>query len=86
MFWAHRRSILTMIAAWYQERGAGVEPGGIAGRSWYTSLGHCVEIWSVSQVVVPCNSLGSLSSGRTLLRTRFGRDNLDARVKDHASF
>jgi len=32
--------------AWYQERGAGVEPGGIAGRSWYTSLGHCIEIWS----------------------------------------
>ncbi|KAI9570524.1 ThuA-like domain-containing protein [Boletus coccyginus] len=32
--------------AWYQERGAGVEPGGIPGRSWYTSLGHCIEIWS----------------------------------------
>jgi len=32
--------------AWYQERGAGVEPGGIAGRSWYTGLGHCIEIWS----------------------------------------
>ncbi|KAF8134996.1 ThuA-like domain-containing protein, partial [Boletus edulis] len=32
--------------AWYQERGAGVEPGGIAGRSWYTCLGHCIEIWS----------------------------------------
>ncbi|KAH7925479.1 class I glutamine amidotransferase-like protein [Leucogyrophana mollusca] len=32
--------------AWYQERGAGVESGGIAGRSWYTGLGHCIEIWS----------------------------------------
>ncbi|KIJ66650.1 hypothetical protein HYDPIDRAFT_149474 [Hydnomerulius pinastri MD-312] len=32
--------------AWYQERGAGVEEGGIAGRSWYTGLGHCIEIWS----------------------------------------
>ena len=41
-----------MVAAWYQERGAGVEPGGIAGRSWYTGLGHCAEIWSVSQIVV----------------------------------
>ncbi|KIJ14284.1 hypothetical protein PAXINDRAFT_79565 [Paxillus involutus ATCC 200175] len=34
------------FTAWYQERGAGVEPGGIAGRSWYTCLGHCIEIWS----------------------------------------
>ena len=41
-----------MVAAWYQERGAGVEPGGIAGRSWYTGLGHCVEIWRASQIVV----------------------------------
>jgi len=32
--------------AWYQERGAGVQPGGTAGRSWYTSLGHSIEIWS----------------------------------------
>ncbi|EGN99082.1 hypothetical protein SERLA73DRAFT_73646 [Serpula lacrymans var. lacrymans S7.3] len=31
--------------AWYQDQGAGVESGGIAGRSWYTSLGHCIEIW-----------------------------------------
>ncbi|KAH7911355.1 ThuA-like domain-containing protein [Hygrophoropsis aurantiaca] len=32
--------------AWYQSEGAGVESGGIAGRSWYTGLGHCIEIWS----------------------------------------
>ncbi|KAG2362748.1 ThuA-like domain-containing protein [Suillus spraguei] len=32
--------------AWYQERGAGVEGHGIAGRSWFTGLGHCIEIWS----------------------------------------
>ncbi|KAH7884676.1 ThuA-like domain-containing protein [Phlebopus sp. FC_14] len=32
--------------AWYQEHGAGADPGSIAGRSWYTGLGHCTEIWS----------------------------------------
>ncbi|KZT06168.1 class I glutamine amidotransferase-like protein [Laetiporus sulphureus 93-53] len=31
--------------AWFQERGAGVQAGGIAGRSFYTSLGHCIETW-----------------------------------------
>ena len=34
--------------AWYQEKGAGVQSGGIAGRSFYTSLGHLDEIWQVS--------------------------------------
>ncbi|KAI0297244.1 class I glutamine amidotransferase-like protein [Multifurca ochricompacta] len=31
--------------AWYQERGAGVENGGILGRSFYTSLGHLNQTW-----------------------------------------
>ncbi|GBE88536.1 ThuA-like domain-containing protein [Sparassis latifolia] len=31
--------------AWYQERGAGVESTGTAGRSWYTALGHGEETW-----------------------------------------
>ncbi|KAI0032534.1 ThuA-like domain-containing protein [Vararia minispora EC-137] len=31
--------------AWYQEHGAGVSPNGIAGRSFYTSLGHLSETW-----------------------------------------
>ncbi|KAI0346591.1 class I glutamine amidotransferase-like protein [Trametopsis cervina] len=31
--------------AWFQEHGAGVEAGGIAGRSFYTSLGHTNETW-----------------------------------------
>ncbi|KAJ2922845.1 hypothetical protein H1R20_g14231, partial [Candolleomyces eurysporus] len=31
--------------AWYQERGAGVDASGIAGRSFYTSLGHLNETW-----------------------------------------
>ncbi|TFK27170.1 class I glutamine amidotransferase-like protein [Coprinopsis marcescibilis] len=31
--------------AWFQERGAGVEEGGVAGRSFYTSLGHLTETW-----------------------------------------
>ncbi|KAK0495394.1 class I glutamine amidotransferase-like protein [Armillaria luteobubalina] len=31
--------------AWYQEHGAGVESGGTAGRSFYTSLGHLNETW-----------------------------------------
>ncbi|KAK7454474.1 hypothetical protein VKT23_011230 [Stygiomarasmius scandens] len=31
--------------AWFQERGAGVEDGGTAGRSFYTSLGHLNETW-----------------------------------------
>jgi len=31
--------------AWYQEHGAGVQPGGIAGRSFYSSLGHLNQTW-----------------------------------------
>ncbi|KAF8907327.1 trehalose utilization-domain-containing protein [Gymnopilus junonius] len=31
--------------AWYQERGAGVQQGGAAGRSFYSSLGHLNETW-----------------------------------------
>ncbi|KAI5122526.1 hypothetical protein M0805_005253 [Coniferiporia weirii] len=31
--------------AWYQERGAGVDVGGTAGQSFYTSLGHLNETW-----------------------------------------
>ncbi|KAG7089790.1 hypothetical protein E1B28_011441 [Marasmius oreades] len=31
--------------AWYQERGAGVQEGRTAGRSFYTSLGHLNETW-----------------------------------------
>ncbi|KAF9648827.1 class I glutamine amidotransferase-like protein [Thelephora ganbajun] len=31
--------------AWYQKRGAGVQSGGLAGRSFYTSLGHLNETW-----------------------------------------
>jgi len=31
--------------AWFQEHGAGVSPGGTAGRSFYTSLGHTNETW-----------------------------------------
>ncbi|KAL5485924.1 hypothetical protein ACEPAI_6967 [Sanghuangporus weigelae] len=31
--------------AWYQERGAGIEESGFAGRSFYTSLGHLNETW-----------------------------------------
>ncbi|KAF9484341.1 class I glutamine amidotransferase-like protein [Pholiota conissans] len=31
--------------AWFQEKGAGVESGGVAGRSFYTSLGHLNETW-----------------------------------------
>jgi len=32
-------------SAWFQEHGAGVESGHIAGRSFYTSLGHLNETW-----------------------------------------
>ncbi|KAI6122171.1 ThuA-like domain-containing protein [Pisolithus croceorrhizus] len=32
--------------AWCQGGGAGVQQGCVAGRSWYTGLGHTVEIWS----------------------------------------
>lgn len=74
-----------MVAAWYQERGAGVEPGGIAGRSWYTGLGHCIQIWSVS-LAIGHSPLGLPSQGRIFLRTCLGRDNLDARVKNDTSF
>ncbi|KAI0703803.1 class I glutamine amidotransferase-like protein [Cytidiella melzeri] len=31
--------------AWFQERAAGVEAGGAAGRSFYTSLGHTNDTW-----------------------------------------
>jgi len=31
--------------AWYEEKAAGVQSGGIAGRSFYTSLGHLNETW-----------------------------------------
>ncbi|TFK49891.1 class I glutamine amidotransferase-like protein [Heliocybe sulcata] len=31
--------------AWFQERGAGVQGSGTAGRSFYTSLGHLNETW-----------------------------------------
>ncbi|TEB34692.1 class I glutamine amidotransferase-like protein [Coprinellus micaceus] len=31
--------------AWYQERAAGVDASGTAGRSFYTSLGHLNETW-----------------------------------------
>ncbi|KAJ7284668.1 class I glutamine amidotransferase-like protein [Mycena rebaudengoi] len=32
-------------SAWFQEHGAGVEAGHLAGRSFYTSLGHLNETW-----------------------------------------
>ncbi|KAJ7242786.1 trehalose utilization-domain-containing protein [Mycena haematopus] len=32
-------------SAWFQEHGAGVESGQIAGRSFYTSLGHLNQTW-----------------------------------------
>ncbi|CAK5268810.1 unnamed protein product [Mycena citricolor] len=35
-------------SAWYQERGAGVQSGHSAGRSFYTSLGHLNETWKDS--------------------------------------
>ncbi|KAJ6577365.1 class I glutamine amidotransferase-like protein [Mycena capillaripes] len=35
-------------SAWFQEHGAGVESGQIAGRSFYTSLGHLNETWQDS--------------------------------------
>ncbi|KAJ6570190.1 ThuA-like domain-containing protein [Mycena vulgaris] len=35
-------------SAWFQEHGAGVESGHIAGRSFYTSLGHLNETWQDS--------------------------------------
>ncbi|KAL1679945.1 trehalose utilization-domain-containing protein [Schizophyllum commune] len=31
---------------WYQEKGAGVQDGNTAGRSFYTSLGHLNETWN----------------------------------------
>ncbi|CAA7266931.1 unnamed protein product [Cyclocybe aegerita] len=31
--------------AWFAERGAGVQAGNVAGRSFYTSLGHLNETW-----------------------------------------
>ncbi|OCB84750.1 class I glutamine amidotransferase-like protein [Sanghuangporus baumii] len=38
--------------AWYQERGAGIEEGGFAGRSFYTSLGHLNETWMRSSLML----------------------------------
>ncbi|KAJ7086074.1 class I glutamine amidotransferase-like protein [Mycena belliarum] len=35
-------------SAWFQEHGAGVESGNIAGRSFYTSLGHLNETWQAN--------------------------------------
>jgi len=43
--------ITFLSSAWFQERGAGVETGGVAGRSFYTSLGHLNETWRVSKAV-----------------------------------
>ena len=40
--------VLTYIKAWFQEHSAGVDPGSIAGRSFYTSLGHLNETWKVN--------------------------------------
>ncbi|KAI0751227.1 class I glutamine amidotransferase-like protein [Daedaleopsis nitida] len=34
--------------AWFQEHGAGIDAGGTAGRSFYTSLGHLNETWQDS--------------------------------------
>ncbi|KDQ57246.1 hypothetical protein JAAARDRAFT_131096 [Jaapia argillacea MUCL 33604] len=45
--------------AWCQERGAGVQPGGIAGRSFYTGLGHTDEIWEDEQFL--SHLLGGIS-------------------------
>lgn len=39
------------MSVWYQEHGAGVQSGGTAGRSFYTSLGHLNETWQVCQVI-----------------------------------
>ncbi|KAF8150773.1 trehalose utilization-domain-containing protein [Crassisporium funariophilum] len=54
--------------AWYQEKGAGVVDGGIAGRSFYTSLGHLNETWRdelfVSHVL---GGIGWVLQGNTTL-------------------
>ena len=49
VFLLFKQSLALMrgLIAWYQERGAGVQSGGTAGRSFYTSLGHLNEIWEV---------------------------------------
>lgn len=48
----HTHHISAFHAAWYQERGAGVSnttsATAVAGRSFYTSLGHLNETWEVS--------------------------------------
>lgn len=46
--WELTQIFLCRPEAWYQERGAGVDASGIAGRSFYTSLGHLNETWQVS--------------------------------------
>ena len=51
-------------AAWFQERGAGVAPGGIAGRSFYTSLGHCIETWQVRRTSARRRCRGALTATR----------------------
>jgi len=45
---AHRKSPYSVTTAWYEEKIAGVQDGGIPGRSFYTSLGHLNETWHVS--------------------------------------
>lgn len=44
---------LISLPAWFQEHGAGLQGGGTAGRSWYTSLGHTNETWQVRLSDVP---------------------------------
>lgn len=40
-------ALICLSIAWFQEHGAGVQSGGTAGRSFYTSLGHLNETWQV---------------------------------------
>ncbi|KAJ3512885.1 hypothetical protein NLJ89_g3263 [Agrocybe chaxingu] len=49
--------------AWFEEKGAGVQPGNVAGRSFYTSLGHLNETWSDELFISHCTS-GKSSSIR----------------------
>ncbi|KAF9532576.1 class I glutamine amidotransferase-like protein [Crepidotus variabilis] len=46
--------------AWYQEKGAGVQTGGIAGRSYYTALGHLPETWQ-KDVLFQRHILGAIT-------------------------
>lgn len=39
--------VLMRDEAWYQEHGAGTDQTHLAGRSFYTSLGHLNETWQV---------------------------------------